>query len=117
MMTAQVYARAAVLAGQLDGRQQALLKVLCKVAAASLAGRLRQGLTPEDCGEDFLAAASLHALAALESVREEAPVEEIKAGDLTVKTASREAASRRLQQEAEALLRPYLEDSFSFAGV
>ena len=44
----QVFAQAALLAGQLDARQMDLLGLLCTAAASSLAARLRDGLTPED---------------------------------------------------------------------
>jgi len=119
MMTGQVYAQAVLLAGELDGRSQALLKVLCGAAVTSLAGRLREGITPEDCREPFLAAASLYALSALGSVADSVQVEEFKAGDLTVKqgTASKDAASRCLERQAEGLIRPYLRDGFCFRGV
>ena len=119
MLTEQVYAQAAVLAGEVDARQQALLKVLCGAAVSSLASRLREGLTPEDCRGDFITAASLHALAALGSAAAEGLVEEFKAGDLTVRqgTAAMDAAARCLQMQAETLMGPYLKDRFAFLGV
>lgn len=119
MMKAQVFAQAALLAGELDGRQTALLELLCGGAASALASRLRDGLTPEDCKADFIAAASLYALAALGSVSEDVSVEEFKAGDLTVKrgSGSRDAASRCLERQAEMIIGPYLKDRFAFLGV
>ena len=117
MMKAQVFAQAAVLAGELDSRQMALLEVLCGGAASALASRLREGLRPEDCGADFVTAASLHALAALGSL-EDVDIAEFKAGDLTVKRGgSREGYCRCLQQQAEAVMGPYLRDRFVFLGV
>ena len=81
--------------------------------------RLREGLTPEDCKADFIAAASLLALAQLNGVDDDAQVEEFKAGDLTVKQGSknRDAASQCLQRQAELMIAPYLKDGFSFRGV
>ena len=119
MLSGQVYAQAALLAGELDGRQQALLRVKCHAAASSLASRLREGRTPENCKADFIAAASLYALAALGSVEEDVQVEEFRAGDLTLKQggASRDAASRCLEKQAEMVIGPYLKDSFAFMGV
>ena len=64
-LTEQVFAQAALLAGELDGRQTNLLRLLCGASASSLTARLREGLTPEDCKADFIAAASLLALAQL----------------------------------------------------
>ena len=112
-LTEQVFAQAALLAGELDGRQTNLLRLLCGASASSLTARLREGLTPEDCKADFIAAASLLALAQLNGV------EEFKAGDLTVKQGSknRDAASQCLQRQAELMIAPYLKDGFSFRGV
>ena len=118
-LTDQVYAQALLLAGGLDSKQEALLKLLCQGAASSLTARLRQGLTPEDCKADFIAAASLFALAALESALEGSVGEEFRAGDLTVKRGGsrKDAASRCLQRQAELLIAPYLKDRFAFQGV
>ena len=119
MLKEQVFAQAALLAGEMDVRQTELLKVLCNASAASLTARLKDGLTPEDCKADFIAAASLYALAALGSAEEETSIEEFKAGDLTVKqgTTAKDAASRCLERQADMLILPYLKDRFSFVGV
>ena len=118
-LTEQVYAQAALLAGDLDERQTNLLKLLCGASVSSLTARLREGLTPEDCKADFIAAASLFALAQMNGVEGDAQVEEFKAGDLTVKQGSthRDAASQCLQRQAELMIAPYLRDGFSFRGV
>ncbi len=113
----QVFAQAALLAGDLTEHQTDLLRVLCAASTASLTARLKEGLNPEDCKADFIAAASLFALAALNAA-ENGGVEEFKAGDLTVKKgASGDAASRCLQNQAELMISPYLKDRFSFRGV
>lgn len=118
-LTEQVFAQAALLAGDLDERQRDLLSLLCIASTASLTARLRDGLTPEDCRADFVAAASLFALAAMNGADESVNVEEFKAGDLTVKQniSSRDAASRCLYHQAELMIVPYLKDRFSFLGV
>lgn len=115
----QVYAQALLLAGDLDARQSQLLQVLCTAAAASLESRLRDGITPEDCKADFIAAASLYALASLNGVEETVQVEEFRAGDLTVRQSKsgRDAASNCLQRQADMMILPYLKDRFSFLGV
>ena len=112
-LTEQVFAQAALLAGELDGRQTNLLRLLCGASASSLTARLR------DCKADFIAAASLLALAQLNGVDDDTQVEEFKAGDLTVKQGSknRDAASQCLQRQAELMIAPYLKDGFSFRGV
>ncbi len=118
MMKEQVFSQAVLLAGELDGTRLALLKVLCGAAASSLELRLREGLTPVDCGGDFVAAASLLALASLNSSQEER-VEEFKAGDLSVKQGQSQggAVSKALEQQAMQLMTPYLKDRFAFLGV
>jgi len=116
-LTEQVFAQAALLAGELSCRQQDLLSILCTAATATLRSRLRQGLTPEDCKADFVAAASLFALAALNGIDPGVDIAEFRAGDLTVKRAGTDAASRCLQHQAELMIAPYLQDRFHFTGV
>ena len=113
----QVFAQAAALAGELDAQQGDMLNALCAASAASLAARLREGITPEDCRADFVAAASLFALAALNEAAGLGGIEEFKAGDLTVKRSGADAASRCLHSQARQLMAPYLKDSFAFLGV
>ena len=119
MLNQQVYAQALLLAGELEERQSQLLQVLCDGAVSSLEARLRDGITPEDCKADFIAAASLYALASLGSVEETVNVEEFKAGDLTVRQSKsgRDAASSCLQRQADMMILSYLKDRFSFMGV
>ena len=112
MMTEQVYARAVLMAGDLDEHRQELLRVLCAVNTSSMEARMRDDLTPEDCREEFITAASLCALADMGGFEE---VAEFKAGDLTVKTGQQSAVS--LRHQAEMLMGPYLKDRFSFVGV
>ena len=117
MLKEQVFAQAAMLAGELDGRETNLLHVLCGATTASLTARLKTGLRPEDCKADFVAAASLYALAALESALDGGWGEEVRAGDLTVKRSGGSAASNCLFNQAELVIAPYLEDRFAFLGV
>ncbi len=115
----QVYAQALLLTGELEVRKRELLQMLCGAAVISLEARLRDGISPEECKADFIAAASLYALASLGDAEETAQVEEFRAGDLTVRKGGtvRDAASRCLQRQAEMLILPYLKDRFSFTGV
>ena len=117
MLTELVFAQAALLAGQLEERQEKLLKVLCQAAVSGLTSRLKIGLTPEDCKADFVAAASIYALAALNEAGQASDIAEFKAGDLTVKRGGMDAASRCLQHQAELIIQPFLQDRFSFQGV
>ena len=117
MMTDLVFAQAALLAGQLDEQQTELLRLLCQAAAHSLENRLREGITADSCRADFIAAASLCALAALNESGQTGEISEFRAGDVTVKKSHRDVSSRCLQKQAELIIRPYLKDVFLFAGV
>ena len=116
-LTEQIFAQAVMLAGAIDPRQEALLRLLCDGAASFMANRLRDGIRPEDCKADFVAAASLFALSALSMADEESAVEMFQAGDLSVRRRSRDAASNCLRNQAELMIAPYLKDRFSFMGV
>lgn len=119
MMKELVFAQALRLTGGLEEKEQELLRILCGAASSALELRLKEGITPQDCEQDFIAAASLYAVAALEEAREASGVEEFKAGDLSVKTGStqQEGAAKALFRQAELLVKPYLADSFAFVGV
>ena len=114
----QVYAQALLLAGEVDDNEGHILSALCTAATASLSARLREGLRPEDCRADFVAAASLYALAELNAVKDGAAMEQITAGDLTMrKSASADPASKVLRNQAQLVIAPYLKDTFCFRGV
>lgn len=114
----QVFAHAALMAAPLEENQVDVLRTLCTAASASLAARMRKGIQPEDCKADFIAAASMFALAALTQVREGENLEQITAGDLTLrKKGSGDVASNCLRHQAELVIAPYLKDRFCFLGV
>ena len=114
-LTDQIYAQALVLVGSLSPEQDALLRVLCQAAKATLASRLRGGVTPEDCRADFVSAGSLLALAAL-SESDTGP-ERFTAGELTIQKSGSSTAARCLRRQAELILMPYVRDCFAFLGV
>ncbi len=117
MLTQQVFAQACLLAGELDKRHMDLLQILCGAAVNGLRNQLREGITVEDCRADFIAAASLYALASLNEAGQTGGLEEFRAGDLTVKRSAADAPSRCLQRQAELIMMPFLKDRFSFRGV
>ena len=117
MLTELVFAQAVLLAGQLNELQTELLQVLCNAACNSLTARLRDGFTPEDCKAEFVAAASLYALAALNEAGQTDRLEEFRAGDLTIRKNSSDAPSRCLYRQAERMMMPFLKDNFVFQGV
>ena len=113
----QIYAQARVLIQDSEGVNLAMLEMLCRSAENELRQKLQHGITPEDCKADFVAAASLYALAALSELDEVTQMEQIQAGDLTLRRGSTDSAACCLRFQAEAMMRPYLKDSFAFMGV
>lgn len=117
-LTEQVYAQALLMAGDMEQEKKTLLELLCQGATTALAARLRDGLTPEDCRADFVAAASLLALASFNGAARTG-VERFQAGEVSfqLSQAGADAASACLRRQAELLIGPYLKDRFSFLGV
>lgn len=116
-LTEQIFAQSLLLVGSLDGKQEALLRLLCSAAANALTARLRRGISPQDCKADFVAAASLYALAALSEADGLDSVESFAVGDLTVRKGKSTAASACLRRQADLMISPYCVDKFSFQGV
>ncbi len=113
----QIFAQAALLAGGVDEQQEQILQALCRAAASSLTARLRPNLSPEDCKADFVAAASLYALAAWSEVDEVANLERMQIADVTMVRRSKSPAAACLRSQAGLMMSPYTVDSFSFRGV
>lgn len=116
-LTEQIYEQALALTENPEEVNQTLLKVLCRGAQAAWQHRLRDGVTPEDCKADFVAAASLTALAALSEADELAQLEQFRVGDLTLQRSHTDGIACCLRDQAEAMMAPYLKDGFSFVGV
>ena len=116
-LTQQIFAQAMMMSGAVEPKQEALLRLLCASAASFMANRLREGVRPEDCKADFVAAASLYALAALAETDELANLESFTAGDVTVRRGNTNAASRCLRYQADLMISPYSKDRFAFRGV
>ena len=111
------YARAM---GTVEEGQQALLEALCATAEAELAGKLREGVRPQDCNGAFPLAAAWLARAGLCAGQwtEDAP-RSWSAGAVSV-TGSAPAGERAdgLEGQAYRLMAPYLKDErFFFQGV
>ena len=113
----QVFAQAVLLAGGVTAIKEPMLQVLCQAAVNSLAARLRPALSPEDCKAEFIAAASLYALAAFSEVDEVENLERVQIGDVTMVRRSDSPAAACLRSQAGLMMGPYLADGFSFRGV
>ena len=115
--TVLTLARAVSGAGEQD---EVLLETLCRAAEAYWRGRLRQGVTAEDCGEAFPCAAAFTAAADL-AVGQDGGIESFTAGSVSVKGVGGENAARRaesLRRSAEERMAPFAEPGdFAFQGV
>lgn len=116
-LTEQIFTQALLLSRDVEEENQELLKVLCRAAEVSLRQKLRSGMTPEDCKADFVAAASMYALAGMSEVGALEDMEQISVGDLTVRKSGKDAAVCCLRYQAELLMMPYIQDKFVFVGV
>ena len=118
MIAEQVFAQAELLAGDMEDAGRELLRLLCGAAVNTLRCQLREGTSPEDIREEFIAAASLYALAEWYRGKGNTQFQEFRAGDLTVKQGDGAARSpESLKAQALALLCPYRKDGFRFMGV
>ncbi len=116
-LTEQIYAQALVLSQDQEDLNLELLEVFCRAAENGLARKLRPGLTPEDCKGDFIAAASLYALAAVAEMDEVNQLQKIDLGDLKLTRGGSNAASCTLRYQAQTIMQAYLRNPFSFVGV
>ena len=103
--------------------QEEVLTCLCEEAMAGWRGRLREGLTPEDCRGAFVPACASTALAGLAPVLEAgAPTpRSFTAGDLSVSMGGSggdwNRAVYRLKDRAEELMAGYSRDDGFFFRV
>ena len=116
-LTEQIYAQALVLIRELQDGDRPMLELLCRSAEVSLTAKLRDGITPADCKADFIAAASLYALAAMSEMDAAGPLEQFTTGELTLRRSSCDAAACCLRYQAEMMMAPYVKDRFAFRGV
>ena len=116
-LSEQIYTQTMVLVQDSEDEKLAMLEILCRCAESSLRQNLREGITPDDCKADFVAAARVYALAALSEMDDLEQMREIKAGDLTLRRGSQNSAACCLRYQAEVMMKPYMKDRFSFVGV
>ena len=101
--------------GRVPQGQEEVLEALCQAAWEQLAGRLREGVAPEDCGGAFQLACAWTALAGLEAG---GGVERFTAGSVSIQTGEGGARAAALREQAEAVLVPWLDGGgFHFRGV
>ena len=116
-MFEQISVLAAAITTPADA-EQPLLAALCTAAVDEISGKLRPGLTAEDCGDAFLCAAAMTAAAGLISCRGGGGVEQFSAGDVSLRTGDNRQAAEILRRQAAGMMEPYwTDDRFAFAGV
>ena len=122
-MRQRIFSLASVLCAATE-QESGVLELLCEAAERELAGRLREGITPEDCAETFVCAGAWIAASGILTSRACASSGEVKsfrAGEVSVELSAEErsgSAAVSLRREAERLMRPYIKDGgFGFFGV
>ena len=101
--------------GRVPQGQEEVLEALCQAAWTRLAGRLREGVSPEDCGEAFSLACAWTALAGLEAG---GGVERFTAGSVSIQTGEGGNRADAPREQAETVLAPRLDrGGFHFRGV
>jgi len=119
-MTEQILALCRAMGAGSD--REELLLPLAEAVRERLAGRLRAGAAPEDCGLAFPLAAAMIVMERLEGMTggggDAGEVTSFTAGDLTIRKESGGGTGKGLSQQAEELLAPWLESAgFCFRGV
>ena len=105
---------------QASAGEMPLLEALCTAAEADLSGRLREGWTPERCGDAFSCAAAMVTAAGMLTCRANGGVEQLTAGEVSLRLSGNGTCetAAMLRRHAAALMAPYCrDDSFAFAGV
>lgn len=95
-----------------------LLLPLAQAVERQLAGRLREGVAPEDCGSAFPLAAAMTAVDRLSAMTGGGDgVTSFTAGELTIRREQGGTGRKGLSDQAEGLLAPWLGDTgFMFQG-
>ena len=101
--------------------EQTLLGLFCTAAEREWEARLRDGITPSDCGDAFPCAAAFTAAANLLTGRGGGTVSSFTAGSVSASEKSAaeiKAAANALRSLSARLMAPYTaEDTFCFRGV
>lgn len=119
-MTEEIFELAKTL-GRVEPGDEERLRALCASAAEELRGRLRAGVTAQDCAPALRMGAAWLALAALCAGAGAGQTEVVSAGGVTIRQEggkSRLERSQGLRRQGELVMAPYLEDrGFAFSGV
>ena len=106
--------------GHVTAGQETALEALCQAAELEVAGRLREGLVPEECGPAYVLGCAWLALAGLAGTDAGRTPLRFTAGEVSIQEEGGDAPQRAqaLRMQAETVLAPYLKDrGFVFQGV
>ena len=108
-----------VLAAGLTGQETGpLLEDLCTAAERYWTGRLKEGISPEDCGAAFPLAAAMVVMDGLERAVGSGKVTSFTAGEVSIRTEGETGRRETRTAQAERLMAPWLgETGFAFRGV
>ena len=112
-----VYTQALLMLPDLLAENRTMLETVCNAVSMSLAAKLRNNVTPQDCREDFVTAASMYAVAAMSEISDIGQLKEMTAGDLTLRRKDSNPAANCLRLQAEMLMVPYVKPKVAFVGV
>ena len=118
-MSEEIVAMAQKL-GKVADEDLEILTALCQAAEAEVAGRLRDGVTAEDCGQAYVLGCAWLALAAMAANGVGTAPLKFTAGEVSIQEEIGDGAqrARALRLQAETVLGPYLQDcGFVFRGV
>ena len=114
-MTEAVFS-AACLWVTAEPEDEARLMQLCESAAERLLRQLPKGVTAQQVGESFTQAAAMMAAADFSELAEDAQVQQLSAGPVSV-TRLPGGRAKILRRQAEALMAPWCSGGFRFMGV
>ena len=117
-MTEDIIAMAQKL-GRIADEDREVLTILCQTAEDEVSRRLREGLTPEDCGQAYVLGCAWMALAAMAANETGDTPLKFTAGEVSIQEdGDAVQRSQALRLQAETVLGPYLQDrGFVFRGV
>jgi len=105
--------RTCALCAQLGAGREELVRALAPAVCERLAGGLRTGLAPEDCGETFPLAAALLVLELLDKTGGEEGLSALSVGEVSMRFSGKGG----LGKAARELMAPFLPPAFAVMEV
>ena len=118
MISDDIFALAKSL-GEVGAADEPRLQTMCAAAEREFTGRLRPGVSPDDCGEAYRLGCACLAVAFLSGAQAVIGEEGFTAGSLTIRNrATLTERAEVMRAHAQRIMGPYLrDDRFAFTGV